>query len=285
MCVWVGGWVGGAGDRGQGRAWEAVHQQNGEGEGDAFLHWKGCAALRSVTSLRWTPARPSTPSTPPHPPTPPHPTPSAGSENTSRIKYRIPTRGLLGLRNAMLTATKGTAVLNTIICGYEEWAGEINTREQGSLVCHETGQVTAYAVEAVQQRGRMFIKPGEAVYEDQVGGWVWGVGGGWGGWEWERRWTRTRWVCEWGLGCVVREGGETIVVGGLWLRGGCVCCAFHSCVRHKKGTPTALQPFFILLSSLQQLWSHTHTRRQAHAHAHTHTHAHRSSASTSAPAT
>eukprot|EP00887_Chlorella_sp_A99_P005987 scaffold27.g5987.t1 len=93
---------------------------------------------------------------------------SSGSEGASRLKYKIPTRGLLGLRNAMLTATKGTAVLNTIVAGYEPWAGEIQTRETGSLVCFETGQVTAYALEGVQQRGRLFTRPGEQVYEGQV---------------------------------------------------------------------------------------------------------------------
>lgn len=93
---------------------------------------------------------------------------TAGSEATTRIKYTIPTRGLLGLKNAMLTATKGTAVLNTLVIGYEPWAGDISTRENGSLVCFETGQVTAYAVEGAQQRGRMFVNPGDQVYEGQV---------------------------------------------------------------------------------------------------------------------
>lgn len=55
-------------------------------------------------------------------------------ENTTLVKYRIPTRGLLGLRNAILTASRGTAVLNTIFHGYDVWAGDISTREQGSLV-------------------------------------------------------------------------------------------------------------------------------------------------------
>jgi GTP-binding protein len=59
---------------------------------------------------------------------------AAGMENTTVVKYRMPTRGLLGLRNAMLTASRGTAVLNTVFHGYGEWAGEISTREQGSLV-------------------------------------------------------------------------------------------------------------------------------------------------------
>ena len=54
----------------------------------------------------------------------------------------IPTRGLIGLRNAMLTATKGTAVLNTIFAGYQPWCGDLATRDNGSLTAHETGQVS-----------------------------------------------------------------------------------------------------------------------------------------------
>lgn len=65
----------------------------------------------------------------------------AGSDGTTRIKYEIPTRALLGIRNAMLTATKGTAVLNTVVTGYTPYVGEIQTRENGSLVGFETGQV------------------------------------------------------------------------------------------------------------------------------------------------
>ncbi|KAL4423835.1 hypothetical protein ABPG75_001136 [Micractinium tetrahymenae] len=93
---------------------------------------------------------------------------TAGSEGTTRLKYEIPTRALLGLRNAMLTATKGTAVLNTNLIGYTPYVGDIQTRENGSLVCHETGQVTAYALDSVQQRGRLFVTPGDQVYEGQV---------------------------------------------------------------------------------------------------------------------
>jgi GTP-binding protein len=66
---------------------------------------------------------------------------SAGSEGATRLKYEVPTRALLGLRSAMLTATKGTAVLNTNLIGYTPYVGDIQTRENGSLVCHETGQV------------------------------------------------------------------------------------------------------------------------------------------------
>ena len=59
----------------------------------------------------------------------------------------------------MLTATKGTAVLNTIFKGYEPWSGDITTRDLGSLVAHETGAVTGYALESTQARGRMFVAP------------------------------------------------------------------------------------------------------------------------------
>ena len=92
------------------------------------------------------------------------------SENmgTTTIKYRLPTRGLLGLRNQMLTATKGNAVLNTIFDGYDAWSGEIKTREQGSLVAFATGQSTQYALKDVQERGQLFIAPGVAIYEGQV---------------------------------------------------------------------------------------------------------------------
>ena len=92
------------------------------------------------------------------------------SENlgTTTIKYRLPTRGLLGLKNHMLTATKGTAVLNTIFDGYDEFGGEIKTREQGSLVAFATGQSTQYALKDVQERGQLFIAPGMDIYEGQV---------------------------------------------------------------------------------------------------------------------
>lgn len=63
---------------------------------------------------------------------------------------------------------QGTAVLNTVFKEYGPWAGDINTRELGSLVAFETGQVTGYAIESVQQRGRLFVGPGEEIYVEQV---------------------------------------------------------------------------------------------------------------------
>lgn len=82
----------------------------------------------------------------------------------------IPTRGLLGVRNAVLTATRGTAVLNTIFDGYFPFCGDISMRETGSLVAHETGAATSYALFSAQERGIMFIKPQVEVYEGMVVG-------------------------------------------------------------------------------------------------------------------
>ena len=77
-------------------------------------------------------------------------------------------RGLLGIRSLLLTATKGMAVLNTNFKAYERWCGEINTRENGSLVGFETGQSTAYALESIQNRGKLFFPPGQEIYKGQV---------------------------------------------------------------------------------------------------------------------
>ncbi|KAL0404922.1 UNVERIFIED_CONTAM: putative elongation factor TypA-like SVR3, chloroplastic [Sesamum radiatum] len=88
-----------------------------------------------------------------------------GSEGTTLMKYKIPTRGLLGLRNSILTVSRGTAVLNTIFDEYGHWAGDISTRDQGSLVAFEDGTSTSYALASAQERGQMFIGPGVDVYK------------------------------------------------------------------------------------------------------------------------
>lgn len=146
-------------------------------------------------------------------------------EATTRIKFRIATRGLLGLRNALLTATRGMGIMNTIFLEYAPmaggWrallrevldvcradcaqvlpslpgmahahltppahrssvcllscpAGEILMRDAGSLVAFETGTVTSYALESAQERGQMFCRPGDAVYEGQCVGQVRALG-------------------------------------------------------------------------------------------------------------
>lgn len=93
---------------------------------------------------------------------------AVGEGTTQRVKYRIPTRGLLGLRNAILTATKGTAVLNTNFLEYAPWAGDLQMREFGSLTAFETGQSSTYALQSIENRGRLFIGPGQEIYEGQI---------------------------------------------------------------------------------------------------------------------
>ena len=73
-----------------------------------------------------------------------------------------------GLRNAILTATKGTAVLNTNFLEYSPWVGDISMREFGSLTAFATGDSSTYALLSIETRGKLFIGPGEAIYEGQV---------------------------------------------------------------------------------------------------------------------
>ncbi|GJQ93399.1 putative elongation factor TypA-like SVR3, chloroplastic [Tanacetum coccineum] len=93
-----------------------------------------------------------------------------GNEGTTILKYKIPTRGLLGLRNAILTASRGTAILNTIFDSYGPWAGDMSTRDLGSLIAFEDGTVTSYALASSQERGQLFIKAGAEVYKGQIVG-------------------------------------------------------------------------------------------------------------------
>ncbi|CAI5504014.1 unnamed protein product [Closterium sp. Naga37s-1] len=92
----------------------------------------------------------------------------ASSSGTTVVKYRVPTRGLLGLRNAMLTATRGTAVINTIFDSYGPWAGDMSTREQGSLVSFDMGPTTSYALFSCQERGQLLLGPGVEVYKGMI---------------------------------------------------------------------------------------------------------------------
>ncbi|CAL5418085.1 unnamed protein product [Camellia sinensis] len=91
-----------------------------------------------------------------------------GSEGTTFLKYKIPTRGLLGLQNAILTASQETTILNKIFDSYGPWAGDITTRDQGSLVAFEDGTTTSYALSSSQDRWQMFVGPGVDVYKGQI---------------------------------------------------------------------------------------------------------------------
>ncbi len=93
-----------------------------------------------------------------------------GEDGTVYAEYLVPTRGLLGFRQPFLVATRGTGILHTLFHGYQPFLGEINTRDLGSLVALETGLVTSYALTNLQQRGSLFVTPGDEVYSGQVVG-------------------------------------------------------------------------------------------------------------------
>lgn len=84
------------------------------------------------------------------------------------LTFDIPSRGLIGLRSNMLTATAGEAVIAHRLKGFEPYMGDIEMRINGSLIAMETGDTYAYSINKLQDRGRFFIKPGEEVYAGQV---------------------------------------------------------------------------------------------------------------------
>ena len=84
------------------------------------------------------------------------------------LEFDIPSRGLIGLRNIMLTSTAGEAVMNHRYKNYSPYKGKIPTKNNGSLVSLETGQVLAFALDRLQDRGRFFVGPGDKVYKGQV---------------------------------------------------------------------------------------------------------------------
>ncbi|NQW43126.1 MAG: translational GTPase TypA, partial [Bacteroidetes bacterium] len=86
------------------------------------------------------------------------------------LEFKIPARGLMGLRSNMLTATQGEAIMAHRFVGYEPWKGEIVGRSNGALVSMEMGSSTAYSIEKMQDRGTFFVDPGEEIYEGQVVG-------------------------------------------------------------------------------------------------------------------
>ncbi|HVN56940.1 MAG TPA: translational GTPase TypA [Bacteroidales bacterium] len=86
----------------------------------------------------------------------------------TRIDFKIPARGIIGLRNQVLTATEGEAVMAHRFDGYEPWKGDISGKRNGSLIAMETGTAAAYAIDKLQDRGTFFIFPGEDVYMGQV---------------------------------------------------------------------------------------------------------------------
>ncbi len=87
-----------------------------------------------------------------------------------RLEFNVPSRGLIGLRSEILTDTRGTALMNALFHGYIEWQGEIPMRPTGSLVADRPGKATGHAIFNLQERGEIFVKPGDEVYEGQLVG-------------------------------------------------------------------------------------------------------------------
>lgn len=86
------------------------------------------------------------------------------------LEFSIPSRGLIGLRNILLTSTEGEAVMAHRLKGFEPWKGELPGRRFGSLIAMESGMVTSYALDGLQDRGKFFVSPMEHVYAGQVVG-------------------------------------------------------------------------------------------------------------------
>jgi len=87
-----------------------------------------------------------------------------------RLEFQVPTRGLIGVRTELLTDTRGTAVMNSLLEGWVEWQGEIPRRQTGVLVADRAGETTAYALSHLEDRGELFLSPGVAVYEGMIVG-------------------------------------------------------------------------------------------------------------------
>jgi GTP-binding protein len=87
-----------------------------------------------------------------------------------RIDQRVPARGLLGFRTEFLTETRGTGMIHSVFDGWAPWAGEIRTRERGSIVSDRAGKVTPYSIVALQERATLFVAPTEEAYEGMVVG-------------------------------------------------------------------------------------------------------------------
>ena len=89
---------------------------------------------------------------------------------STHLEFKVPSRGLIGYRSEFLTDTNGNGIMNQLFHGYEPYAGDIQTRERGSIVVHEAGESTGYGLFNTQDRGRLFIGPGVPVYEGMIVG-------------------------------------------------------------------------------------------------------------------
>src|SRR6185436_13349586 len=87
-----------------------------------------------------------------------------------RLEYRIPARGLIGFQNEFLNLTRGTGLASNIFDGYESYRGDIESRKSGVLISMDDGEIVTYALGKLDDRGRMFVKAGDPVYEGMIVG-------------------------------------------------------------------------------------------------------------------
>jgi GTP-binding protein len=87
-----------------------------------------------------------------------------------RMEFLVPARGLIGFRTEFLTETRGSGILHHVFDRWEPWAGELRTRPSGSLVADRRGKTASYSLQALQERGSLFVGPGEEVYEGMIVG-------------------------------------------------------------------------------------------------------------------
>ncbi|MBM3208174.1 MAG: translational GTPase TypA [Chlamydiae bacterium] len=95
---------------------------------------------------------------------------NTNEHNITTLEFLIPTRGLMGYKNEFMTVTRGLGILTSIFESYAPWKGEIPGRTKGALISNGPGKVTAYACFGIQERGSLFVGPGEEVYEGMVVG-------------------------------------------------------------------------------------------------------------------
>ena len=93
---------------------------------------------------------------------------SVASSGYTRLEFCIPSRGLIGYRGEFMTDTKGNGIMNTMFDGYAPYKGDIQYRKQGSLIAFEDGESVTYGLFSAQERGTLFIGPGEKVYSGMV---------------------------------------------------------------------------------------------------------------------
>jgi GTP-binding protein len=95
---------------------------------------------------------------------------SADGQGRARLDYRVPARGLIGFQGDFMTITRGTGLMSHVFDGFAPVKGEIPDRHNGVLVSNEQGEAVAYALWNLQERGRMFVHPGDKLYEGMIVG-------------------------------------------------------------------------------------------------------------------